>query len=631
MRKTILFFLIHLCVLSAQTEQESLEWLLSEELSEAAIEYLDELLRQPLNLNRASRQDLQRLPFLSPGQTDTLLSWRKLHGEFTSPGRVKMLLGPETYGMILPFIEVSSPRYPSYLQFRQYFDPDAPGAVQGKINQLIRGRYVYSNGLAVGYVAQKDFREPSWTDYTSGFVVYYSDNWQGGAGRFRLSTGQGLLFSNPFSRQTGSLAMLPFSAQKNDLRETLSSSENDNLFGLWMLRVWSPKWRSGFFYSYDGRDAIMGSEQKISGITDRYHISETDLELKNKVDEQITGSFLEWKPIAGFQAAFTAAQVVYHPGFDRSQPNISEEELSRNYYHWRGQGQFQVSLSTEFQSAAGVFQAEAGGGPEMSPAFNFSFFRSRARLSSGFEIWQISRNFQSPHGRYLGSASDFPRASRGLYSGLNYNINSAWRADFSHLFGQDLWRSYFDDLPLSRHETTFSLRFKSVDITGQAKIGQKVNEDLVEIDNQSVLKSNRSVQYRIDLIPAPQNSWRWHSRVEINSYNNQTGLNWFQELRRTFFPGFDLTVRYSSFYTSGWNTRIYEYEPDLPGSFAIYPVSGDGSKWLALLHYKAGKQLDTYFKWRSQLTRETEPLSKSFDKPEAQRDQQLRWYFRWNF
>ncbi len=628
MRKTSLFFLIYIRLLCAQSGQEPLDWFYSDELNETAIEYLDELLREPLNLNRATRQDLLRLPFLSPGQTDTLLEWRKLHGEFTSAGKVKALLGSETYTLLLPFIEISPARYPSYLQFRHYFKPQASATIQEKVNQLVRCRYDHGNGLVVGYVTQKDFGEPEWLDYASGYIAYYSTSWQGGAGRFRLSTGQGLLFSNPFSRQVSSMAMLPFAQQKNELRETLSSAENDNLFGLWMIRVWSAKWRSGFFYSFDGRDAVVGNESEISGFTDRYHISETDIGLKNKVDEQITGTFLEWKPWPGFQSTFTTSQVVYHPGFNRTQPNISEAELRRTYYSWTGQDQLQFSISVEHQSAAGVIQAEAAGGPDMSPAFNLTCFHKAAGFSSGLELWHITRNFQSPHGRYLGSASDFPRASQGIYGGMSYRLTPDLQADLSHLFSQDLWRSYFEELPLSRYETSIALLYKTEELQVSGKFRIMMTEEFNEILTQ---ETNRANQYRLEISPAGASRWRWRSRIEMIQFNKQSGFNWFQEVGRRVMPGLDVTLRYSSFHTSGWPTRIYEYEPDLPGSFAIYPVSGAGSKWLVLLHYKLGRQYDFYFKWRTQLTTDREPLLTSFEQPAVLRDQQMRSYFRWNF
>ena len=66
---------------SASAEQARLEFL----------EQLEELHRQPLNLNTATRDELLALPFLSSAQVDTLLSYRQRHRRFVTLGELQTI------------------------------------------------------------------------------------------------------------------------------------------------------------------------------------------------------------------------------------------------------------------------------------------------------------------------------------------------------------------------------------------------------------------------------------------------------------------------------------------------------------------------------------------------------------
>ena len=66
---------------SVSAEQARLEFL----------EQLEELHRQPLNLNTATRDELLALPFLSSAQVDTLLSYRQRHRRFVTLGELQTI------------------------------------------------------------------------------------------------------------------------------------------------------------------------------------------------------------------------------------------------------------------------------------------------------------------------------------------------------------------------------------------------------------------------------------------------------------------------------------------------------------------------------------------------------------
>jgi hypothetical protein len=56
-------------------------------------------------------------------------------------------------------------------------------------------------------------------------------------------------------------------------------------------------------------------------------------------------------------------------------------------------------------------------------------------------------------------------------------------------------------------------------------------------------------------------------------------------------------LRYCIFKTDDWDSRLYTYENDLPGSFSIPALSGEGSRCYLMLAWKTGKFVDLRIKY----------------------------------
>jgi hypothetical protein len=74
-------------------------------------------------------------------------------------------------------------------------------------------------------------------------------------------------------------------------------------------------------------------------------------------------------------------------------------------------------------------------------------------------------------------------------------------------------------------------------------------------------------------------------------------------------------LRYCIFKTDDWDSRLYTYENDLPGSFSIPALSGEGSRSYIMIAWKTGKFIDLRVKYgltelldKSDAGRKTEEL-----------------------
>ena len=84
----------------------------SEDIDPEDIALLESLRREPLDINRARRTELEQLPWISPNLAQTIIAWRDRHGDFDRTGALLRVPGV-TYALITriePFVHVTGKR-----------------------------------------------------------------------------------------------------------------------------------------------------------------------------------------------------------------------------------------------------------------------------------------------------------------------------------------------------------------------------------------------------------------------------------------------------------------------------------------------------------------------------------------
>ena len=206
--------------LSEMEDYESVAW----ENYEAVLE---EYAEHPLNINTATREELEQFPFLSAGQVEDIQAYVYQYGEMKSLGELAMIESINWYQrqLLSCFVyagEVPKPSFPSLCHIMKYGKHEAvadvkipfyqrKGDVEGymgyPLKHWLRYQFRRSDYVKWGFLASQDAGEPFFAGKNKWGYDFYSfylqvkkwGRWKNiTLGRYRLSEGMGLILNNDF-------------------------------------------------------------------------------------------------------------------------------------------------------------------------------------------------------------------------------------------------------------------------------------------------------------------------------------------------------------------------------------------------------------------------------------------------
>lgn len=77
----------------------------------------------------------------------------------------------------------------------------------------------------------------------------------------------------------------------------------------------------------------------------------------------------------------------------------------------------------------------------------------------------------------------------------------------------------------------------------------------------------------------------------------QTGYLIYQDIFYKPGSSFSATLRYALFQTDSYDSRLYEYENDIPGSYSIPSFYDRGSRSYILLNYSVTKYVEMWLRY----------------------------------
>lgn len=232
-----------------------------EEAQEDAYERLAQLARSPLELNKATREELEQLPFLSALQVMDLLEYQHLYGPMRSLGELKMIPSLDYWQLeLLPFFvyvaEDSDEDASPSSSYRRNYHPrteltltgrvpfqerkgDLAGYLGYRYRHSIRAEYSDGERLEVGLIGSQDAGEPFFSGDNRWGYDNYSYYVQVGrlgvldkaiVGKYRVSAGMGLVLGGSF--RLGKLAsLMSLGRQPTTLRPHSSRAQADYFRG----------------------------------------------------------------------------------------------------------------------------------------------------------------------------------------------------------------------------------------------------------------------------------------------------------------------------------------------------------------------------------------------------------------
>lgn len=100
----------------------------------------------------------------------------------------------------------------------------------------------------------------------------------------------------------------------------------------------------------------------------------------------------------------------------------------------------------------------------------------------------------------------------------------------------------------------------------------------------------------------PDKNWEMQTRLEYLTLQDaearQKGWMLYQEVRfRPMGKAYSFVARYALFATGGYDSRVYAYEQDMPGTFSMPAVDGLGRRAYMMLRYRIRKGTDLWFRY----------------------------------
>ncbi|WP_439183084.1 helix-hairpin-helix domain-containing protein [Carboxylicivirga taeanensis] len=571
--------------------------------------------QMPINLNTATKEELEELFFLTDYQIENILYYRYVNGPLYSIYELQAVdqLDSLTISYMLPFVKVA----PAEAKVKQYFlgsilarvqstvqtpagylpkNDSVPAAYLGsKEKWMTRGRLQFGKRAEVGFTLEKDQGEQAFpnhfpaADFTSGFVkinqpLKFIDTWM--VGDYRLSFGQGLAMWTDMA-----FSKSPETAQLRRRAKGIApySSVNESSFlrGTAIQMSWQ-NFSFAPFVSYKKRDASVLSdslaEERLSALQETgYHRTQNELANRYAVNELVYGGSVAFQHhLIQVDAGYVSWEVD-HP--------IEQKEHLKDKYRFSGKQQESAWLShtlflnrllvfgevtAQNQMHYGIYQGltyNAGSDVVMSLAYRKYSRGYTAILSNPFS----ESSTRGGESGLFASISCKPVSRVELkafvdvfsYDWLRYNVYKP--SDGVEWFAQV-------DFRINEFHSVY-LRYKST----QKEINDTQSQQHYTITNYQ--KDNIRAFYAF----SPDDKWRFQTQLEHAVYEKQeqTSRGWtaFQDIRYKAGKQLSASLRYIVFDIDDYNSRIYSYEPDVLYAFTIPAYLHKGTRLIGNISF----------------------------------------------
>jgi hypothetical protein len=622
------------------------------------LEALNHYKDHPINLNAATREELQEMQILNDIQINSLLAHIKKNGRLITIYELQGIAGfdLQTIHRILPYVHVTDNFDAAYFGINEMFKNgrhtvtfrygrtleeqtgftsidsaelyDSPNSRYiGSPDKLyFRYRFNYATNVSWGITAEKDQGELFFKDRQKAKYDWYNEMLQGkqktgfdfysahiyihnirfikslAIGDYQATFGQGLTMWTGYAFGKSVDIMSPKKSAAG-IRPYTSADENRFLRGA-AGTVAFGKFEASAFYSQKKVDANVsdtlpdGEIAAVSSLQETgYHSTPSEIADKDVIKQNVFGGNVSYKGDR-FNIGLTAANYMLNKKLQR---NLSYY----NQYEFSDSVNTNVGLDYNF-----VFR-------------NFNFFGEEAVSKNGglaflngvlisldprLSLSAVHRSYQKNYQNLL--SNGFAESSsaineKGFYIGMvakplsRYTITAYFdRFEFP-------WLKYQVDAPSTGSDYMVQLNYtpsKKFDVYGRIRSRSKFKNASSESDIDFIVPYAQT-NYRINTSFSILPSVKLKNRLEFVDYKldngkTQKGFMVYQDIsfNKTGNP-FSFALRYALFQTDSYDARIYTYENDMPGAYSIPAFSDRGSRFYILLDYSVNRHIEVWLRF----------------------------------
>ena len=606
----LIIFIINLPhPLLGQTETEET---LLEGQNQMASELLDRLQKlriRPLDLNRVSLQDLLSLPLVSPFQARNLIKERSKTGPFQSwvDFQIRLNYHDDLIQKLKSYFVISKKqsRKQNFINLRwrhqiqlpnsnAFNNMSYPGSPWKGYQRMIlkSGRHFHGSLLL-----EKDPGEKLWNDHLVGYLEF--DHFPGGTrillGHFKVEFGQGLVLWGPYGYFKGANILAPVKKRPNGILGYAFSDETNYLTG-GAIETKVNGFVLTLFASRTAMDATLNSDGTVNTILiSGFHLTKLEILKSNQLREIIFGTRLanSWSwgtiGITGWRNRYSRKMIKDDPG------------RYRNYFEGDQNRVFGLDYDIYIKrlNLFGEIAFSRSGGL----ALISNSIMELGKHSLVFSIRHFDSDFQNPHAHCFGS--DRVTNEEGIYIGFKAKLLRVTHISFYYDLYRKPWRTYKVPVPTRGNDLFIELnqKFSSyLKLLFRMRYHHGETMSIVRSFSGheiSHLMDRHHRLYRLELYFRPSPRMKFKSRLETVSVcypgmrgeisfssHRETGFLFYQDVWFRLLPSLTLIGRWITFDTNSYDSRVYEFEGDLPGVLAITPLYGKGNRWYLVIRLK---------------------------------------------
>ena len=581
--------------LATSDDMESPAW-------DNTIDLLTELADSPIDINNATREELERLPFLSDIQIEDIMAYLYQYGSMKSEGELAMIvsLDPLRRKLLTRFIffgeKDEDRKFPKLSDISKYGKHDILASIKvpfyerkGDKNgylgyqykHSIRYTFSYSDYVKIGLTGAQDAGEPFFAGRNSmgydHYSFYLSLRKMGRikslvVGRYKVKMGMGLVINNNIG--LGKLTSLSsLGRQSNYIGGYSSRSDANYLQGAAITVSLPANMELTAFASYREIDATLNKDDgSIATILKTgYHRTPTEMEKKNNSSQSLAGGNLSFDN-NGFHAGVTALYTHLNRNIDPG------EQLYRRYYA-KGQDYWNISVDYGFNKGRFSFAGEtATGDCNAIATINKLGFRASGSLSLMAVYRRYSYKYYSLFSESF-SEGGYVQNESGIYLGAEWHPSSylsmSAYSDYSHF----PWAKYLIDFSSRAWDNLVSASYSRGNITlglrYRLKMKEKNNDEKNGLTDDITHKARLFVEYKTE-------TWKLKTQADFTSDHYKENSNgWMITQSASWTPNRKLSFSASAGYfnTDDYNSRICFYEKGLLYSFNYPSLYGEGVRY----------------------------------------------------
>lgn len=584
--------------LSEMEDYESVTW-------EDYEDVLEEYAEHPLNINAATREELEQFPFLSTQQVEDIQAYIYQYGEMKSLGELAMIESVNWYQrqLLSCFVyagELAKPSFPSLYNIMKYGKHEAvadvkipfyqrKGDVEGylgyPLKHWLRYQFRRSGYVKWGFLASQDAGEPFFAGKNKWGYDFYSfylqvkkwGRWKNiTLGRYRLSEGMGLILNNDFG--FGKLSALSsLGRMGTSIRVHSSRSSANYLQGAAATLNVAKGLDVSAFVSCRSIDATVKNDSISTIQTSGLHRSELEIQKQGVAKAFLVGGNLHYSQ-AGFHIGATGI------GYAYSLPLHPDKSQLYKRFAPEGKSFWNVSVDYGYVSHRLTMQGETATGD----CGVIATINSVSYLFS--EKWSLLALYRFYPYRYYALYSNSFKAGSdvqdesGGYVGLRWTPSTKWMVEAYGDVAYFAWPKYHTT------ESTYSM-------DGLVSAVYQPSSFLsLGARYQYKRKSETTTQRARLSLRMNRNAWSSKTQVDATWLSGSRGYM-ASEAFAYRYRWLRLLASLGYFHTSDYDSRVFALEPGMLYTMSFGSYFGEGIRCALLAKVDIGSHWLVACKW----------------------------------